>query len=90
MTEMPEKNSESFNPHIRDIVPSFSSIWVKSSVVHNCLLPLRLNLFLDTEVFFSFVAIINKMAFLISGTEFSISLSNISLSFTSHNFDRFI
>lgn len=90
MTELPEKNSESFNPHIRDIVPSFSSIWVKSSVVHNCLLPLRLNLFLDTEVFFSFVAIINKMAFLISGTEFSINLSNISLSFTSHNFDRFI
>lgn len=52
MTEPPEKNSESFNPHIRDIVPSFSSIWVKSSVFHNCLLPLRLNLFLDTEVFF--------------------------------------
>lgn len=52
MTEPPEKNSESFNPHIRDIVPSFNSIWVKSSVFHNCLLPLRLNLFLDTEVFF--------------------------------------
>lgn len=68
MTEPSEKDSESFNPHTRDIVPSFSSLWFNSSVFHNCLLPLRLNLFLDTEFFF--VAIINKMAFLISGTVF--------------------